>query len=440
MPKKKSVIMTLVLIFTTTLIISSACSPFIRNSFSPPGHPVPQEVEQARKEANELLDDLTDTNSSSDKDQDSKPEPPPYVPQVPDPFTELYDNLKLHSLDWGFNSMYPTASNDDRVKVVFFQDENGDWVFSIMGEAAGLTEPQVDMIGWGYWTLEIDSPWSGPSPDVVFPCDEDITNLPPDQDWFTICPEGAGVSSGNKWYVVYSIFDDPIITNDPDLSYTFAAVFDADGNPDNNFPFMEPYNWDYWQNTDQWYIVDWMNVNQSWNAYVMGQNWETVESNARAVIYDNALFWIIPTDEFSVIGPGGRVSSFATRGGFDRGNVGGDVNGDDPTEPLTPLDSDPIHVMDPPFTLVSIALDSWNTCGPGYCQYNEGIVEQQKTIVFCTDPGDCSKVSPPSSHCALFSRAKGDSPQDPDSWSYVAGSNVKIQKDWSLVYHCFCVK
>ncbi len=431
MLKKNKTIIILTLILISLMSTASTCFDFIKPDRG--------------FDALDLVDDLADDNKTFNEDLDadqSDPDddqgPPPYVPQVPDPFTELYDNMKLGSLDWGLNSLYPAALNDDRAKVVFFQDENGVWIYSIMGEIAGLQETQVDMIGWGHWTMEIPSPWSGPPPDQVFPCDEDISNLPPGQDWFTVCPEGAGVNSGTKWHVVYSVFDSPIITNDPDHSLTFAAVFDADGNPENNFSFMEPYNWDYWQNTDQWYILDWMNIDQSWNVNVMGPNWEPIESNARAVVYDNAVFWIIQADEFAVMDPGVRVTSFATTGGWDSENVGGDVNGADPQEPLTPLDSDPIHVMDPEFTLVSIALDGWDTCAPGKCVYNESIREQQKTFVMCKDSG-CSALVPPGT-CKLFSRPKGSSPQDPNSWSFVADTNVRMQKDMTLVYHCFCVK
>ncbi len=207
--------------------------------------------------------------------------------------------------------------------------------------------------------------------------------------------------------------------------------------PDNNFQYMDPYNWDYWQNTDQWYILDWMQEPQTWTVSVMGENWAPVESNSRAVIHDNAIFWIIPDSEFAIPNPGVRVSSFATPGGWDPADVGGDVNGNDPTEPLTILDSDPIHIVDPVYAVAGVVLDDdWEICGSGQCKYNEKIVEAQKTEVWCTDNG-CSGLG---GECALFNRDKGDSPQDPASWSYVVGPNEKMQKDWDYAYHCFCVK
>jgi hypothetical protein len=79
--------------------------------------------------------------------------------------------------------------------------------------------------------------------------------------------------------------------------------------------------------------------------------------------------------------------------------------------------------------------DNYEVCGAG-CNYNEGTAEQSKTMVWCTDTGCKSNGGA----CSLFNREKEDSPQDPDSWSYVAGPRTKMQKDWEYEYHCFCVK
>lgn len=382
-------------------------------------------------------DDGKDDGQSDDTTGDSNEGPVDwYKPQVP--FSELYDTPKLGSADWMINKLYPNITNDDFLQGQWVIDPNtGQLIYSIEGTAPGLYLPQVDQVGWGNFMLQFDQSWSGPPPDVVFPCDQDINTLPPGQDWFTLCPPDAHVNGVSSWHVVYSVFDAPIPWGDPDHSYTYAAVFDGDGIPDNNFQWNAPYDWDYWQGTDQWYIVDWMNYNQEWNLYLMGPNGEPFDSNARVVIYDDAVFWIIPSDEFAVPQPGARVSSFASTGGWDPENVGGDVNGNDPTEPLTPLTIQVIPVNDPPYTEASIVLDDdYEICGPGLCKYNEKTVEQQKTEVWCTDAG-CSNAG---GECSLFSRARDDSPQEPDSWTYVAGSNTKMQKDWTLVYHCYCVK
>jgi hypothetical protein len=426
MLKRTKTIALLVTILIALMTIASSCFDFIK-----PGRGF---------DAIDLVDEMIDESEqdgqpADEKDTDEGPKGW-YQPQVP--YIELFDNSGLRPLDWFAHRLYPVATNDDRAKVVFTIDPNtGKLIYSIEGQDPGLYLPQVDQVGWGYMLLTYNQSWSGPPPDVVFPCDQDINILPPGQDWFTICPNGAQASSGGSWHVVYNVFDAPIPWGDPNYAYTYAAVFDGDGLSDNNFQFMDPYNWDYWQNSDQWYILDWMQEPQTWTVSVMGENWEQVESNSRAVIHDNAIFWIIPDGEFAIPNPGVRVSSFATPGGWDAADVGGDVNGDDPTEPLTLLDSDPIHVMDPVYAVAGVVLDDdWEICGSGQCTYNEKIVEAQKTEVWCTDAG-CSGVG---GECSLFSRGKEDSPQDPESWSYVAGSNEKMQKDWNLAYHCFCVK
>ncbi len=437
MNKKTLAVLITILIALTTL--ASSCFDFVK----------PNSGDDAIDLVDDVIDDSNQDDQQADENNTDLDQAPPeegpedwYKPQVP--FAEQYDDPRLGSLDWAFNMLYPTAMSDDRAKVVFTVDpQTGKLIYSIEGQEPGLYLPQVDLIGWGDFTLQYNSGWSGPPPDVVFPCDQDINILPPGQDWFTICPEGAAASTADSWHVVYSVFDAPIPWDDADHIYTYAAVFDADGMPDNNFQYMEPYNWDYWQNTDQWYILDYRNESPDggppWMVSVQGPNWEPIESNARAVVYDNSLLWIIPADDFSVLTPGVRVSSFGSTGGWDPADVGGDVNGNDPTETLTPLSSDPIYVVDPPYTLAGVVLDDdWEICGPGLCKYNEGIAESQKTFVWCTDPDDgCSDAG---GECSLFSRVKEDSPQDPASWTYIAGSNEKMQKDWDYAYHCFCVK
>jgi hypothetical protein len=379
------------------------------------------------------VDDAGDAGDADDTGSDQEEEDE-FSPETPDNFTDLFNNPWLEAVNTFYNMLYPASTNADRAKVVFNGDAKGDFIYSIIDVFPGVQEPQVDLIGWGYWTLQNTTNWSGPLPDSIFPCNADT---PPGQPWFTTCPEWTGLSDGSGWHVIYSVFDAPIPWNDPAYSYTYGMVADADGIPDNNFQYFDPYVWDYWQNTDRWHLIDWYHQDQEWIVSVSGENWAPVMSDTRVVIYDNSIFWLIPTTDFHTENPGFRVSSFMTSDAFDPEDVGGDVNGANPTEPLTFLDNDPISMADPSYTQTNIVLDEkWTICGSGVCKYNEKTVEAQKTEVWCTDDG-CSAVG---GNCSLFSRAKEDSPQDPKSWSFVVSSNEKMQKDWSLVYHCFCVK
>ncbi len=414
----------LILVIFALFLASTACI------LSRPSDTISLDDPQEGSVEQPSVDEEADTaDIGSDQDEENEVDL-----ETPDNFQDLFNNPFLDAFNTFYNMLYPAATNADRAKVIFNVDTKGDFIYSINDLVPGMQEPQVDLVGWGYLTLTNTSSWSGPPPDSFFPCDNGI---PAGQPWFTTCPDGAEQSNGDNWHVIYSVFDGPIPISDPNYSYTYAAVFDADGDPNNNFQYMDPYNWDYWQNSDQWYILDWYHQDQIWTVSVLGENWAPVMSDARAVVYENSIFWLIPSGDFSVDNPGFRVSSFMTSAAYDPEDVGGDVNGANPTEPLTILVSDPIYMVDSPYTLAATVLDDdWTICGSGVCKYNEKLVEAQKTEVWCTNDG-CSAAG---GACSLFSRAKEDSPQDPDSWIYVAGSNQKMQKDWSLIYHCFCVK
>jgi len=123
---------------------------------------------------------------------------------------------------------------------------------------------------------------------------------------------------------------------DPDHFYTYAAVFDADGDPSNNFQFNPPYNWDYFQNTDRWYSLDWDPDLAEWFLSVsdVAQQLYIAPSKARAVIFEDVIVFFIPAEEFSVEQPGFRLTAFGHDGTYALEKSSGDVTGADPTENL----------------------------------------------------------------------------------------------------------
>ena len=134
---------------------------------------------------------------------------------------------------------------------------------------------------------------------------------------------------------------------DPDHFYTYAAVFDADGDPANNFQFVEPFDWDYFQNTDLWYQLDWDPTVGQWQLFVssfVDQIPQDVASNARVVINGNVIVFFIPVDEFGVPRPDFRLTAFGHDGTFAPEASGGDVTGADPTEPLLQLPAEAIVI------------------------------------------------------------------------------------------------
>jgi len=129
---------------------------------------------------------------------------------------------------------------------------------------------------------------------------------------------------------------DEIPRMDPDHYYTYAAVLDADGDPSNNFQFVPPYNWDYFQNTDRWYLMDWNPLNRIWKLDVVQAQPDPnpVTSKARVVVSDDVITFFIPGEEYGADSPGFRLTAFGHDGTFAPGVSCGDVTGADPTESL----------------------------------------------------------------------------------------------------------
>lgn len=153
----------------------------------------------------------------------------------------------------------------------------------------------------------------------------------------TVCPAGAGPIPPGEVLMLMMVLDGEVPLEDPNLFYTYAAVFDSDGDPANNFQFVEPFVWDFFQGTDRWYELNWDPQAGQWTldvSDVVNQQRQPAASNARAVIDGNLIVFFIPTSEFAVPRPGYRLTSFFTDGTFQPETSAGDVTGADPTEPL----------------------------------------------------------------------------------------------------------
>jgi hypothetical protein len=222
----------------------------------------------------------------------------------------------------------------------FFQlrgpsDPVQDFIYSISGTGPGLTETQQDIVrvfaGIFDMTQQASQTAFG---NTAFPCDSLVDGTR------TVCSAGAGAVPPGEVVMLAMVLDGDVPMEDPDHYYTYAAVFDADGDPANNFQYVEPYNWDYFQNTDLWYQLDWDPTLGQWQLFVssfMDQVPQDVASNARVVIDGSVIVFFIPADEFSVTRPGFRLTAFGHDGTFAPEASGGDVTGADPTEPLLEL-------------------------------------------------------------------------------------------------------
>lgn len=225
-----------------------------------------------------------------------------------------------------------TEEQKAQLALAYLLDPEGDWIYSISAQIALLELAQVDITGYlGVW-LRLNSGATGTwFNNSYYPCDQEIPG------GRVVCPPTAGDMPEGRILMLVMQLADPVPQNDPDRFYTYAAVLDADGDPSNNFQFNSPYDWDYWQNTDQWYILDWVPENQAWNVSVVGENWAQVNSNARVVIYEDLIMFFIPANEFSAEYPAYRMSAFGHDGSYQPDVSSGDVTGANPSEALTPL-------------------------------------------------------------------------------------------------------
>ncbi len=222
-----------------------------------------------------------------------------------------------------------TEEQKAQIALAYLLDPEGDWIYSISTQVILEQLAQTDIMGYlGIW-LRLNSQAAGNwFNNSYFPCNQEIPG------GLVVCPESAGDMPEGRVLMLVMELAEPVPLADSDHFYTYAAVLDADGDPSNNFQYNPPYDWDYWQNTDQWYTLDWIPPNQSWTVSVLGENWELVESNARVVIYENVVVFFIPADEFSVDNPAFRLSAFGHDGSYSPDVSSGDVTGANPGEEL----------------------------------------------------------------------------------------------------------
>ena len=122
--------------------------------------------------------------------------------------------------------------------------------------------------------------------------------------------------------------------------------------------------------------------------------------------------------------------------------AGADVSGERPTDPLIPMPSATLTIVDSsayyPFVAATQKIvfpGNWTLLGPNCVRPAD-----RDGDVWCNPTEECTLSL---CECHLFSRAKDASPQDAESWRHEAGEagtgQVKVRKDSDRVYHCFCV-
>jgi hypothetical protein len=153
-----------------------------------------------------------------------------------------------------------------------------------------------------------------------------------------VCADEVLPMPAGTVYVLAAIMKADIPLADPENHYIYSAVFDSDGDPVNDFQWNPPYDWDFFQGTDRWYQVIWDANLARWSVVVTqldaAGGFNGVASSVRVVIEGDTLVFFISGEEFPSTDPGYRLTAFGHDGFYSPSYRGGDVTGEDPTEPL----------------------------------------------------------------------------------------------------------
>jgi hypothetical protein len=145
--------------------------------------------------------------------------------------------------------------------------------------------------------------------DEEFPCGDGPRG-------YTICASQDPFPADDM-FVVAAITEDEIPLMDAEWLKELSFVFDADGDPNNNYVAAPAYPNDFFQDTDRWYVARWDGA--SWVLAVstaIDSNIQAAASDARVVIAGNTVMALIPASEFATACPDWRVTTFAHKGDY----------------------------------------------------------------------------------------------------------------------------
>ncbi len=129
----------------------------------------------------------------------------------------------------------------------------------------------------------------------------------------TICARGGPIESDQLTVIVF--FEGAVQVDDTgNQQFTYSLVLDADGDRRNNYTAQPPFEWDTYQDSDYW--IEFIGENDQWELQVT--NWAagdergTTISDARAVIRDRAIFFIVPLTDLPATPVAFRTTTFVT--------------------------------------------------------------------------------------------------------------------------------
>jgi len=219
-----------------------------------------------------------------------------------------------------------------------YVDGMSDGIFSISTILPGLFPPYVDL--WDLITFVSQADEVGLGylyNNSVFECGESHFSEDAGVEVTTVCAADVTMIPAGEVVVVAAVYSGPLPSAGSPDHYTYAAVFESNDDPSDDWQFRGDFDWDFFIGTDRWYQANWDPNSQSWSMTVTNGLDPGGPSGARAIVMGDTIIWVIPRDEFAAEVPEVRVTSFIHDGTYRPEVSGGDVNGADPTEQLVPV-------------------------------------------------------------------------------------------------------
>ncbi|MBX3233134.1 MAG: hypothetical protein KIT84_20290 [Labilithrix sp.] len=135
---------------------------------------------------------------------------------------------------------------------------------------------------------------------------------------FTLCPSPVQPLVEGSYLMLYATVQDPIPLTDATNHFQYGFVFDADGNPSNNYVPAAAYPNDFFKGTDRWYAAEYSPA-AGWSLKVTdasGGSTSSATSMARVILRDDTILLVVPASEFSVPAPSYRTTLFRHTGDY----------------------------------------------------------------------------------------------------------------------------
>ncbi len=140
----------------------------------------------------------------------------------------------------------------------------------------------------------------------------------PGEFGFTVAASMPSGQAEGDYLVALLKVDGDIPLADPQRFYQYGFVFDADGDPANNFVPVAGFENDFFGGTDRWYALEYAPAG-GWKLVVTdarNNQFTEIASAARAIIRDDVILLLVPLSEFVDKTPRYRMTAFCHTGDF----------------------------------------------------------------------------------------------------------------------------